>query len=193
LSAGSVIQVDAPVVSKSLGLTNTTGSNIKVTLSSNSVVKINTQDKVASSVGAAQVNIVGQTVAKLSSMRWMTWVGLLLMLFGGASAFYPPLRAIVGSATTSVFLIAGGLLLMILPVLVVGHEGIILAFIGGGIGLYWFGHRHSEMATKARVYKDFIDTDKDGVDDRDEPPKPTPTPEPPKPTPVAGPPPRAPG
>src|SRR5262245_9340186 len=52
-------------------------------------------------VGAAQKDTAREAAAKLASLRPVTWVGVLLFLFGIASAFYPPLKLIVGSVTTS--------------------------------------------------------------------------------------------
>ena len=42
-------------------------------------------------------------------------MGVAMFLFGLASIFYPPLKLIIGSVTTSAAILVGGLALMILP------------------------------------------------------------------------------
>jgi ribulose 1,5-bisphosphate carboxylase large subunit-like protein len=67
------------------------------------------------------------------------------------SLFYPPLQVIIGSVTTSVAITAGGLALMILPTLVVGHEMLIL--FGG-----WFlAHRYGTLRGMVEAAKSAVD------------------------------------
>lgn len=125
-------------------------------------------EKVTTVIGAAQKDIAREMAAKLSSLKWVTWVGMLVFLFGAASAFWPPLKVIVGSVTTSAVACVAGLALIILPVVIVGNE---LLILGGGVGalvFYWFAHRHSRASTEARVYKELIDKNQDGIDDRNQ-------------------------
>lgn len=125
-------------------------------------------ERVTTKIGASQKDTAREIGAKLASLKWVTWVGVLVFLFGAASAFYPPLKLIVGSTTTSAVACVAGLALIVLPVLVVGNE---LLILGGGVGavvLYWFAHRHSRVSTEARVYKEMIDKNQDGVDDREQ-------------------------
>jgi hypothetical protein len=68
-----------------------------------------------------------------------------LFLFGLASLFYPPLRAIIGSVTTSLTMVAGGVALMVLPSLIVGNELLILAVVALGVGGWFFAHRHGQL------------------------------------------------
>jgi hypothetical protein len=96
-------------------------------------------------LGAAQKDTARELSAKLASLKGIVWVGVAMFLFGLASIFYPPLRAVIGSVTTSAALIAGGLALMILPTLVVGHELIILAVVLMGVGGWFLAHRHGEL------------------------------------------------
>jgi hypothetical protein len=96
-------------------------------------------------LGAAQKDTARELSAKLASLKGIVWAGVALFLFGLASLFYPPLRAIIGSVTTSAAIIAGGLALMILPTLVVGHELIILAVVLVGVGGWFLAHRHGQL------------------------------------------------
>lgn len=126
------------------------------------------QEKVTTVIGAAQKDVAREMAAKLSSLKWVTWVGVLVFLFGAASAFWPPLKLIIGSMTTSAVFCLAGLALIVLPVVVVGNEILILGVAVGVAVLYWFAHRHSKASTEARVYKDFVDLNKDGIDDRNQ-------------------------
>lgn len=124
------------------------------------------REKVTTTIGAAQKDFAREAAAKLASLKWVTWLGVAVFLFGAASAFWPPLKLIVGSMTTSAVACAAGLALIILPVVVVGNELLILGGAVGALGLYWFAHRHSKASTEARVYKTLVDKNKDGIDDR---------------------------
>jgi hypothetical protein len=68
-----------------------------------------------------------------------------LFLFGLATLFYPPLKLLIGSVTTSAAICAGGLALIILPTLVVGNELLILAGVASAVGLWFFAHRHGQL------------------------------------------------
>ena len=68
-----------------------------------------------------------------------------LFLFGLASIFYPPLKLLIGSVTTSVAIIVGGLALMVLPSLIVGNEFLILAGVVAVVGIWFFAHRHGQL------------------------------------------------
>ena len=71
--------------------------------------------------------------------------GLALFLFGLASLFYPPLRTIIGSVTTSAAITAGGLALIILPTLVVGNELLILGAVAAVVTAWFLAHRHGQL------------------------------------------------
>jgi hypothetical protein len=96
-------------------------------------------------LGAAQKDIARELSAKLASLKGIVWVGVALFLFGLASLFYPPLRAVIGSVTTSIAITAGGIALMVLPSLIVGNELLILAAVAAAVGLWFFGHRHGQL------------------------------------------------
>jgi len=96
-------------------------------------------------LGAAQKDTARELSAKLASLKGIVWVGVAMFLFGLASIFYPPLSAIIGSVTTSIAIIAGGVALMVLPSLVVGNELLILAGVAAAVGLWFFAHRHGQL------------------------------------------------
>src|ERR1041385_1794355 len=73
------------------------------------------ESRAATELGAAQKDTARAVGAKLSSLKPLIWVGLVMFVFGIASAFWKPLRFIVGSVTTSAAITVGGLALMLLP------------------------------------------------------------------------------
>jgi hypothetical protein len=105
-----------------------------------------TTEEVHTKIGAAQKDTAREVAAKLSSLRGVTWIGVLLFLFGVASAVYPPLKILVGgSVTTSAVIAAAGLALLVLPTLIVGHEILILAVSAGAAAFWFFAHRHGNL------------------------------------------------
>jgi hypothetical protein len=82
-------------------------------------------------LGAAQQDTAREIGAKLASLKGIVWVGVAMFVFGLASIFYPPLKLLIGSVTTSAAIAVGGLALMVLPTLIVGNELLIL----GGVGV----------------------------------------------------------
>jgi DNA-binding transcriptional LysR family regulator len=104
-------------------------------------------------IGAAQKDTAREMAAKLGSLHGVVWVGVLLFVFGIASAFYPPLKLIVGSVTTSAACAAAGVALIILPSLLVGHELLILAVGGGAVGIWFFAHRHGGLRATVELLK----------------------------------------
>jgi hypothetical protein len=96
-------------------------------------------------LGAAQKDTARELGAKLASLKGIVWVGVALFLFGLAALFYPPLKLLIGSVTTGVAITAGGIFLVVLPTLVVGHELLILAGVAAAIGLWFVAHRHGQL------------------------------------------------
>ena len=103
------------------------------------------ETRASSKLGAAQKDTARELGAKLASLRGIVWVGVVMFLFGLASLFYPPLKLIVGSVTTSIAILVGGIALMILPTLIVGNEILILAGVAAAVGLWFLAHRHGEL------------------------------------------------
>jgi hypothetical protein len=96
-------------------------------------------------LGAAQKDTARELGAKLSSLKGIVWVGMGLFVFGLASLVWPPLKAIVGSVTTSAALMLGGVALMVLPSMVVGNELLILGVVGIAVGGWFLAHRHGQL------------------------------------------------
>jgi len=96
-------------------------------------------------LGAAQKDTARELGAKLASLKGIVWVGVALFLFGLATMFYPPLKLVVGSVTTSAAILVGGLALIVLPTLIVGNELLILAGVAAAVGLWFLAHRHGQL------------------------------------------------
>lgn len=109
-------------------------------------------------LGAAQKDTARELSAKLASLKGIVWVGVAMFAFGLASIFYPPLQVIIGSVTTSIAIVAGGVALMILPSLVVGNELLILGGVAAAVGLYFFSHRHGELRGLVGAVKNTVET-----------------------------------
>ncbi|HXE43234.1 MAG TPA: hypothetical protein VN516_09440 [Candidatus Baltobacteraceae bacterium] len=108
---------------------------------------------VTTTIGAAQKNMAQEIGAKLASVRWLQWFGVVLILFGGASLFYPPLKLIVNSVTSSVFCIAAGAALIFAPLVIVGHEVLIVCVATGAAALWFFAHRHGSISAELKTLK----------------------------------------
>ena len=119
-----------------------------IVLSAPAVQTMRTVEKAGTTIGAAQKDTARELSAKLASLKGIVWVGVLMFLFGIATLAYPPLRAIVGSVTTSVAIIIGGIALMVLPTLIVGNELLILGGVAVAVGGWFLAHRHGELRGK---------------------------------------------
>ena len=117
------------------------------------------ETRAATELGAAQKDTARELGAKLASLKGIVWVGVALFLFGLASLFYSPLKLAIGSVTTSAAIVAGGLVLMVLPTMIVGNELLILAGVALAVGGWFIAHRYGRM-------RGFVDANKNGVDDR---------------------------
>lgn len=138
-----------------------TGETTEFVNSESMPVLLRIYEKVDSSLGAADMSIA-KIAAKLKSMKWVQVVGVFIFLFGAASLVYPPLRAIVASATTSLMISAAGIGLIVLPIVVVGNEVLILAGCVGVAGAYLFIHRYGRKDGENRILKRWVDKNKDG-------------------------------
>ena len=103
------------------------------------------ESRAKTELGAAQKDTARELGAKLSSLKGLVWVGLLMFVLGIASFAWPPLKAIIGSVTTSAAITLGGVALMILPALVVGHELLILGGVAVAVGAWFLAHRHGRL------------------------------------------------
>ena len=104
-------------------------------------------------LGAAQKDTARELSAKLASVKGIVWVGVVLFLFGLATLFYPPLKLLIGSVTTSAAICAGGLALIILPTLIVGNELLILAGVGVVVGGWFLAHRYGSLRGMVEAVK----------------------------------------
>ena len=91
------------------------------------------------------------------------WVGVAVFLFGLATMFYPPLKLIIGSITTSAAITVGGLALIVLPTVIVGNEILIMGGVAAAVGLWFLAHRHGQL-------RGLVDANKTRMDDRLETP-----------------------
>ncbi len=109
-------------------------------------------------LGAAQKDTARELSAKLASLKGIVWVGVAMFLFGLASMFYPPLKLVIGSVTTSVAILVGGISLMVLPSLIVGNELLILGGVGAAVGVWFFAHRHGQLRGLVDAAKNVVET-----------------------------------
>ena len=103
------------------------------------------ETRAKSELGAAQKDTARELSAKLASLKGIVWVGVLVFLFGLATLFYPPLKLLVGSVTTSAAITVGGLALIVLPTLIVGNELLIMGGVAAAVGLWFLAHRHGQL------------------------------------------------
>jgi hypothetical protein len=116
-----------------------------IVLGEPSVQKTRVTERAGTVIGAAQKDVARELGAKLASMKGIVWVGVVLFVFGIASIAWPPLRTIVGSVTTGLAIVVGGLALMVLPTLIVGNELLILGGVAGAVALWFLAHRHGRV------------------------------------------------
>jgi hypothetical protein len=116
-----------------------------IVLAQPAVQRTRVTEKAGTVIGGAQKDTARELAARLGSLKGIVWVGLGLFVFGLVSLFYPPLRAVIGSVTTSIAITGGGVALMILPTLVVGHELFILGGVCLAVGAWFLAHRHGQL------------------------------------------------
>ena len=136
--------VETHVTANSAGALVTNASSLLI--SAPMPVVEHDETRASSELGAAQKDTARELSAKLASLKGIVWVGVAVFLFGLASWFYPPLRVIVGSVTTSAAITAGGIALMILPTMIVGNELLILGGVAVGVGGWFLAHRHGKLS-----------------------------------------------
>ena len=107
-------------------------------------------------LGAAQKDTARELSAKLASLKGIVWVGVAMFLFGLATMFYPPLKLIIGSITTSAAITVGGLALIVLPTVIVGNELLIMGGVAAAVGLWFLAHRHGQLRGLVDAAKDDI-------------------------------------
>jgi len=116
-----------------------------------------TSETIETTIGPAQKDTAREIGAKLSSLRPVMYVGILVFLFGAASFVYPPLKLVTGgSVTTSGVITAAGLAMIILPSLIVGNEILIMAVAVGAAALWFFAHRHGSLRGTVEALKEQV-------------------------------------
>lgn len=124
------------------------------------------EDKASNEVGSSWKDKVGETMALMKGMKPVMFAGIGMMLLGLAT-LHPKVKLILGFSNTQSFMvIGGGLALIFLPQLFVQYGNLLIGIIVASVLGYIFVYRYSSASTKAKVYKDFIDKDGDGKDDR---------------------------
>ena len=129
-----------------------------VVLSEPTIQKTRVTEKAGTTIGAAQKDTAREIGAKLASLKGVVWVGVMMFVFGLASLFYPPLKLIIGSVTTSIAIAAGGVALMILPSLIAGNELLILSGVAAAVGVWFLAHRHGQLRGMADASKSISGT-----------------------------------
>jgi hypothetical protein len=156
--AGSRLE-ESHVTATDIGVTVT---NVQaVVVSAPMPVVEHEETRAKTELGAAQKDTARELGAKLASLKGIVWVGVAMFLFGLTSIFYPPLKLIIGSVTTSVAILVGGIALMILPSLIVGNELLILGGVGAAVGVWFFAHRHGQLRGLVDAAKVVQDTNSD--------------------------------
>jgi hypothetical protein len=133
-----------------------------IVLAEPTVQRTRVTERAGTVIGAAQKDTARELGARLASLKGIVWVGVGLFVFGLVSLFYPPLRVVIGSVTTSMAITGGGVALMILPTLVVGHEGLLLSGVVIAVGGWFLAHRHGQLrgALDANLGNDVTETQK---------------------------------
>lgn len=123
-----------------------------ITLTAPMLVQEREEARANTELGASQKDTARELGARLASLRSITWVGLGLFVLGLVSLVWPPLKAVVGSVTTSAAILLGGLALVILPTLIVGNELLILGGVGLTAGAWFLAHRHGHLRGLLSAY-----------------------------------------
>ena len=140
--AGSRL-VESHVTADAGGALETNASSLLISAPMSVVEHEETRAK--TELGAAQKDTARELSAKLASLKGIVWVGVAMFLFGLASIFYPPLKLIIGSITTSAAITVGGLALIVLPTVIVGNEMLIMGGVAAAVGLWFLAHRHGQL------------------------------------------------
>ena len=131
----------APATAGGAPVTNATA----LVISAPMAVTEHEETRATTELGAAQKDTARELSAKLASLKGIVWVGVAMFLFGLASIFYPPVKLIIGSVTTSAAITVGGLALIVLPTVIVGNEMLIMGGVAAAVGLWFLAHRHGQL------------------------------------------------
>jgi hypothetical protein len=160
LSVTDTMQIEVPAGSQIVMAQTDPESGLRttnfVTVSTNTVLSRTHSEQSHAKVGAAQADIVGETVAKLASAKIFTVLGLIVFIGGVFAAVYPAAQALLGGFIPGAAIAGAGLLMAVLPFLIVGHEALfavalVLTLAGAGV-LIW-AHKHGGIMAELNVLK----------------------------------------
>lgn len=112
-----------------------------VTITEKSAKEANTE------IGPAQKDMAREIGARLTAIRPMQFLGVLLIL-AALAMFHPVVRAVTQSTTLQAVTGGVGLLLVFAPMVIAGHERllIVLTFVGVAVPVAWYvAHRHGRL------------------------------------------------
>lgn len=100
-------------------------------------------------VGSSHKDTARELAARAASLRPAQYVGFALLL-ASLAMFHPLVARVVGSRTTQAACGLVGILLILSPSVVPGHERLLILAGLGVIAVWWFGHRHGELRGTTR-------------------------------------------
>jgi len=153
---GSVLTVPEIITDPVTHVVQTNRTEIKVEGTNVAQVHRTHHEHSAATVGASQPDVVGETIAKLKSSKWITVVGIFVFFVGVGIAAYPPARLIMGGMTPGAALAGAGLVIAALPYILIGNErffGIAIFATVGVALLAWYIHHHGGLAAELNHLK----------------------------------------
>ncbi|HVY70800.1 MAG TPA: hypothetical protein VHH73_12790 [Verrucomicrobiae bacterium] len=132
------------------------GTDLIVTMAEPATLKRRHIERAGQSIGAAQKDAAREISARLASMRPVQFAGIVLVL-AALAMFHPAVRLVTASTTLQMVTGVTGMVLIFAPMVVAGHERMLL-FAGLALVAVWFFvHRHGRL-------QGMVDTLGDGRD-----------------------------
>lgn len=139
-----------------------------IRLSTNMIIKELIEDSSKIKIGESNKNTAQEIASIMNGMKPIMFLGFGLVLFGLAT-LHPKVKLILQfSNTQSLITILGGLVLIFLPMFIVQHGTLILISVVSAVVGYIFVYRYSKSSTQAKILKDWIDTNNNGIKDEGE-------------------------
>lgn len=138
-----------------------TTNQLVYTVQTNTTVFHKHHENSTAKVGASQLDLVGDTIAKLNSTKWWSVLGFVIFVGGIFLAFWPASQAFMGGALPGIGIAVAGLVIAALPILLVGHETFILVgvSIAGAVAVaMWYAHHHGGLVAELNVLKTKIES-----------------------------------
>lgn len=121
-------------------------ANISGAIFTNGIIlKKTITEQASTDLGASQKDNTRGLAAKLQSMKPIMYGGMFMFALGIVCVFYGPARLLLGGLTPGIAILAGGLIMMILPTIIAGNELLIAIAVLGIVGLYIWTHRHGKL------------------------------------------------